>query len=222
MQTREMKGMMGLRIADDYAAGSGSPAAPTAKEKYCPECGRLFSEQVLGLIRQPARHSWSTWVLCALGVYLLVLFGPRAVVSVSAMANDQNPSFQRRALSAAESPSVLAAMVRTESAQTPLDLFTVNRSPSESAREATGLGGALILLGLSASARQQLSRPVRQTIGKESEAAPPAAVSHIARTVFGLWEFGEAFALAAFRVLVVFACYFGVMPHSRASRYPGG
>jgi hypothetical protein len=115
------------------------------------------------------------------------------------------------ALSAAESPSVLATMIRVEKAQTPLDLFTADRPPGERDDLATEIGGALILIALSTRTREQLSRPGQQTIREESESVPLASPGHVARAAFGLWEFGETLAIAAGRVLVVFACYFGVM-----------
>jgi hypothetical protein len=205
-----LKGMRIMRIADDHAAASVSPSSPLAADKYCPECGRLFSEPVLGRTEQVARRSWSSWILFGLGASLLVLFGPRAVVSVWAMANDQDLSIQRRALAAAEGPSVLATMVRMEQARTPLELLTADRSLGERDRVAIGLGGVLILLGLSARARQQLTRPARQTIRDESETAAPASISPTARTVLGVWQLGETFVVAACRVLFLVAGYFGI------------
>jgi hypothetical protein len=199
-----------MRIADDHAAASVSPSSPVAADTYCPECGRLFSELILGRTEQSARRSWSSWILFGLGVSLLVLFGPRAVVSVWVMANDQDLSIQRRALSAAEGPSVLATMARTEQARTPLELLTTDRSLNERDRVATGLGGVLILLGLSARARQQLARPARQSIQDESETPALGSISPTARTVLGVWQVGEAFVVAACRVLLLVAGYFGV------------
>src|SRR5437773_8220325 len=79
--TEEVTGTMAISVAGDHAAASVSPASAGATEKYCPECGRLFSEHTVGVIGQPARRSRFSWGLLALGVYLLVLFGPRAVNS---------------------------------------------------------------------------------------------------------------------------------------------
>jgi hypothetical protein len=182
-------------VALDYktlqeTAASQRPYA----DDYCPECGRPWRATRVEKGRVTVGTAWSCWLLVAVGMYLLVVYGPRAWSTVPTPVT--TPGYRT---------VVNCWLAGTEQDHTDCDPTKV--------RVAAGLGLVWCVVGLGAIARRAVPRKrQRGRSGNDKVVDPrsgnPNPVAGLARGICALTVMA---CQASFVLLVILAGYIGLV-----------
>jgi hypothetical protein len=183
-----------------------SRSVPVDEGRYCPECGQALDLRALGRVGRPDRHPGWSWLLIGLGVYLLTLFGPRAVTHLAADAPTHGQSSDPFPVSL-EGASIARVRARAEAAQDPLATFAAGLPREQRDLFGAALGGALVLVGSGSALRRRFrDRAARGLRAEEVWAAPRR--SWVDGTALAAWDLGEAASLTIVQLMLVAAAYF--------------